>query len=142
MARRARAARRDDGFAGPGWVVVCMGLLVVLGMLVDGGGLVRASDRADEIAHEAARTGGQMIDPAQAITGQAVVVDPDAAIAAAQAYLDAADVTGTVTVSPDGTELSVSVITTYSTIMLSALGYGTLTATGEGTAYLVHHAGD
>lgn len=142
VVRERRAAAGDGGFAGPGWVVVCGGLLVLLGLLVDGGGLVRASDRADEIAHEAARAGGQMIDPGRAILGEAFIVDPEAATAAAEAYLADAGVQGEVTVSPDGTELTVTVTIDYQTVMLGPLGYETLTATGSGTAYLVHGDGD
>lgn len=142
LGRRLAAARRDDGFSGPGWIAVGFAILAAMGMLVDGGGLLRASDRADELAHEAARSGGQMIDPAQAITGEAVVVDPDAAIAEAQRYLDEAGVSGTVTVSPDGTQLEVVVDVTYDTLMLSAFGYSTLEARGYGSATLVHHVGE
>ncbi|MFJ2007882.1 hypothetical protein [Streptomyces chartreusis] len=48
---------------------------------------LRARERAAYIASEAARAGGQAIDPADAITGTAIPVDPKDAAAAAQSYL-------------------------------------------------------
>jgi Flp pilus assembly protein TadG len=118
--------------------IITVALLAVIGVLVDGGGKLRATERADAIAMEAARAGGQAIDPGQAIPGNAVVVDPAGARAAATAYLNKAGVTGSVTVSGDGKTLTVRVNTTYATRFLSIVGVGSMQVTGHGKATLIH----
>ena len=52
-----------------------------------------ATQRANAIADEAARAGGQALDVSAALAGQ-VRVDPTAAVAAAQDYLDRNGVQG------------------------------------------------
>ncbi|WP_346342020.1 pilus assembly protein TadG-related protein, partial [Streptomyces sp. SID2563] len=42
--------------------IITVALLAVIGITVDGGGKLRATERADAIAMEAARAGGQAID--------------------------------------------------------------------------------
>ncbi|MEU5108464.1 Tad domain-containing protein [Streptomyces sp. NPDC021354] len=121
-------------------VMALMGFLVI-GLVVDGGGAMNAQSRADYAAQEAARAGGQQIDPAQAIPGTAIAVDPDAARAAARAYLEDKGLDGTVTVSQDGQTLTVTVSDTYNTFFTSLIGYSTINVTGHGTAHLLHQAG-
>jgi hypothetical protein len=99
---------------------------------------MRATERADYIAGEAARAGGQVIDPAQAITGKAIVVDPQDAQAAAQAYLRSAGATGSVSVSGDGKTINVTVTDSYATKFLPVVGIGSLAVTGHGEATLLH----
>jgi len=121
------------------FVAVCViALIGVIGIAVDGGSKMRATEHADHIAGEAARAGGQAIDPAQAVTGKAIVVDPQAAQSAAQAYLRSADATGTVSASSDGKTLTVTVTGSYDTKFLSVVGIGSLTVTGHGKATLLH----
>jgi Flp pilus assembly protein TadG len=121
------------------FVAVCVVALIgIIGISVDGGSKMRATERADYIAGEAARAGGQAIDPAQAITGKAIVVDSQDAQAAAQAYLRSAGATGMVSVSGDGKTLSVTVTDTYATKFLPVVGIGSLAVTGHGEATLLH----
>ncbi|CAM5676078.1 hypothetical protein SANTM175S_09011 [Streptomyces antimycoticus] len=80
--RLARRARRDDGSVSLLLVGAALMGFLVIGLVVDGGGAMSAQSRADYAAQEAARAGGQQIDPAQAIPGQAIIVDPGAARAA------------------------------------------------------------
>lgn len=121
------------------FVAVCvLALIGIIGIAVDGGSTMRATERADYLAGEAARAGGQAIDPAEAISGKAIVVDPQAASAAAQSYLRSAGVTGTVSVSGDGKTLTVTVTSTYDTTFLSVAGIGSLSVTGHGKATLLH----
>ncbi|WP_371666390.1 Tad domain-containing protein [Streptomyces sp. NBC_00289] len=121
------------------FVAVCvMALIGIIGVAVDGGSTMRAIERADYVAGEAARAGGQAIDPAEAISGDAIVVDPQDAQAAAQAYLRSAGTTGTVSVSGDGKTLSVHVTGTYDTKFLSVVGIGSLSVSGQGRATLLH----
>ncbi len=121
------------------FVAVCViALIGIIGVAVDGGSKMRATERADYIAGEAARAGGQAIDPAQAISGNAIVVDPQDAAAAAQAYLRSVGATGTVSVLGGGKTLTVVVSGSYETKFLSAVGIGSLSVTGHGKATLLH----
>jgi Flp pilus assembly protein TadG len=137
--RGLRRARWDDRGGVTVFVAVCViALIGIIGVAVDGGGKMRATERADYIAGEAARAGGQAIDPAEAISGNAIVVNPQDAQAAAQAYLRSAGATGTVSVSGNGKTLTVTVTGSYDTTFLSAVGIGSLSVTGQGTATLLH----
>src|SRR5437764_8635842 len=104
-----RALRRDDeGRIALLVIVLTVAVLAMIGLSVDGGGRVRALERADNLASEAARAAGQAIYAPQAIEGGDKVVDPAAAVTAAQTYLTAAGVTGAVTVAPDRKHITVS----------------------------------
>ena len=132
-------ARLDDRGGVSVFVAVCvLALIGIIGTAVDGGGTMRATERADYLAGEAARAGGQAIDPAEAISGNAIVVDPQDAVAAAHAYLRSAGATGTVSVSGDAKTLSVTVNGSYDTKFLSVTGISSLPVTGHGTATLLH----
>ncbi|MFD5017141.1 TadE/TadG family type IV pilus assembly protein [Streptomyces chartreusis] len=131
--------RFDDRGGVSVFVAVCvLALIGIIGIAVDGGSKMRATERADYLAGEAARAGGQAIDPAEAITGTRIAVDPQDAAAAAQSYLRSAGATGTVSVSDDGKTLSVVVTDAYDTKFLAAVGIGSLSVTGHGTATLLH----
>ena len=134
--------RRPDGERGAISVflaVLVPGLLLIIGLAVDGGAKVAATQRANAIADEAARAGGQALDISAALTGQ-VQVNPAAAVAAAQDYLDRNDVQGAVTVV-DGDTLQVTTTITQPTTFLGLIGISTLTVEGSGTAYLITGTG-
>jgi Flp pilus assembly protein TadG len=136
---RVLQAHGDDRGGVTVFVAVCViALIGIIGVAVDGGGTMRATERADYIAGEAARAGGQAIDPGQAISGTAIVADPKGAAAAAQSYLRSAGATGTVSVSGDGKTLTVTVTGTYETTFLSVAGIDSLPVTGHGKATLLH----
>ncbi|MFI1458815.1 pilus assembly protein TadG-related protein [Streptomyces roseus] len=118
--------------------IVTVALLAIIGLAIDGGGKLRATERADATALEAARAAGQAIDPAAAITGTAVRVDPAAAQAAAQAYLARAGTQGSAALSADGTQLTVTVHDTYPTKFLAIAGIGSMDVTGHGSARLLY----
>jgi Flp pilus assembly protein TadG len=118
-------------------LVLAVAVLAMIGLSVDGGGKVRALERADNLAAEAARAAGQALQGSQAIQGGPKVIDPQTAVTAAYAYLAAAGVPGTVTVWPDRQHVTVTVTITYRTVFLSSVGIGTLTATRHATAVLV-----
>ncbi|MGI5255619.1 TadE/TadG family type IV pilus assembly protein [Actinacidiphila glaucinigra] len=140
MTRAApRSAGRGDRGGVAVFVAICtVVLLAIAGLVLDGGGKLRATERADALALEAARAGGQALDPADAVTGTAIRVDPAAAQAAAMDYLRQAGVHGTVTVSPDRIRLTVVIDTTYATRFLPVIGIGSMDVTGHGTATLLH----
>jgi len=129
--------RRDDGRVSV-WVAIAFtAIVVIIGLAVDGSGRIQAMQRADNIAAEAARAGGQAIDGPQAIPGGDKVVDPALAVAAAQAYLDAAGATGDVSVASDRRRITVIVTISYDTKMLNLIGIDRITVTGQSSATLV-----
>ena len=137
MSRACRSLRRDDGSISLLVVVLTIAVLAMIGLSVDGGGKIRALQRADHLASEAARAAGQAIEGPQAIQGGNKVVDPVAALAAAQNYLSAAGVTGTVTISADRRHITVTVTIVYTTVFLGLVGIDALTATRQATAVVV-----
>lgn len=142
LPRPARRLARDvDGERGSAslfLVITMLGLLVLAGLVVDGGAKLRATQRADHAAAEAARAAGQAINLPAAIDGAAPGVDARAAVAAATAHLTATGVTGTVTVTEGGTTLSVTTSETAPTVFLGLIGITTLPVTGHATVTLVH----
>ncbi|MET9412213.1 pilus assembly protein TadG-related protein [Streptomyces sp. NPDC002935] len=132
------SAREDRGGVTVFVAVCVLALIAIIGVAVDGGAKMAATERADYVAGEAARASGQAIDPAQAVTGKAIVADPQDAMAAAQAYLRSVGATGTVSVSGDGKSVTVTVNGSSDTAFLSAVGIGSLPVTGHATATLLH----
>jgi Flp pilus assembly protein TadG len=127
----------DRGAISPLIAVVALSLFLMVGLAVDGGGRMRAVERADDLAAEAARTGGQALNLPDAVRGRRDVIDPKAARAAALAYLDDAGVQGSATVSTDGTTITVTTTTKYRPVLLSLIGLGPWTETGTATATLI-----
>ncbi|MFE9968234.1 pilus assembly protein TadG-related protein (plasmid) [Streptomyces sp. NBC_01724] len=130
--------RRDDGGIAVFTAVCVIALLAIIGLVLDGGGKLRATERADSLALEAARAGGQALDPGAAVPGTAIRVDPQAATAAAHAYLHRAGVSGQVSMSDGGTTLTVTVADTYETKFLPVVGIGSMPVTGKASATLLH----
>ncbi|WP_327249896.1 pilus assembly protein TadG-related protein [Streptomyces sp. NBC_01320] len=118
-----------------------LAILMVMGLLVDGGGALNAGNRATSLAQEAARTAGQQLDPAQAIEGTAITIDPDAAVGAAQDYLAAVNVQGDVQITNGGQTLTVTVRDTYTTRFATFVGMSTINVTGTAQAHLQTQAG-
>jgi Flp pilus assembly protein TadG len=98
--------------------LAAVALLLVLGLVVDGSGRLRAASRADRVAAEAARAGVEAVDT----RGHTLVLDRPAAIAAATAYLHAAGASGTVTVTGPRT-VRVTVTITGHTLILGLTGH-------------------
>ena len=125
----------DDGSATVFLSITVLGLLVLIGLVVDGGAKIRGIQRADALAADAARVAGQRIDVPDAITGNDPTLDTRAAAAAARAYLTARGVTGTVTTT--GTTVTVTVTDSTPTVFLGLIGIHTLTVDGHASATLV-----
>jgi len=137
---RLRARLRTDPEKGSVTVffaISVLGLLLLIGLVADGGAKLRATQQAAATAAEAARAGGQALDTADAAAGTTGHVDRALAIQAAQNYLTAAGATGTVTVSDDRTRLTVTVTRTAPTAFLSLIGITELTVTAHAQAVLV-----
>ena len=133
--QRLRDQDAERGALGVFLAVLVPGLLLIIGLAVDGGAKVAATQRANAIADEAARAGGQALDVSAALAGQ-VRVDPAAAVAAAQNYLGRNGVQGAVTVV-DGDTLTVTTTITEPTAFLGLIGIQTMTVEGSGTADLI-----
>ena len=119
------------------FAISVLGLLLLLGLVADGGAKLRATQQAAATAAEAARAGGQALDTAQAAGGDTGHVDRALAVQAAQHYLTAAGATGTVAVSDDRTRLTVTVTRTAPTAFLSLVGITQLSVTAHAQAVLV-----
>ncbi|WP_328384192.1 pilus assembly protein (plasmid) [Micromonospora zamorensis] len=138
--RLVRRFGRDDGRVSVFFAILTPAFLAMIGLVVDGGAQVRALQRADNIAAEAARSAGQAIQAGPAIDGGEKRIDHAAAETAVQAYLGALDgVTGQLTVDDDQ-QLTVTVTVTYDPILLDLLGGGG-SSTVRGTAHATLVAG-
>ena len=136
--RSAVGTDREAGSVTVFLAITVTGLLVLIGLVADGGAKLNATQRADAVAAEAARAGGQALDLPSAVRGTDLRVDRQGAVNAANAYLAATGESGTVTVGVDGTTLDVTVSSTSPTVFLGLIGVNTLTVTGHGQARLVH----
>jgi Flp pilus assembly protein TadG len=126
----------EDGSITLWMVTASFAMMMLVGLAVDLGGQVHAQQRAQNVAGQAARAGGQEVQAAPALQGRYVAIDAAAARNAAQDYLSTAGANGTVSVT-DGTTITVSVTDTYRPKFLSIIGLGGLPVTGEASARLI-----
>ncbi|MGC5017315.1 hypothetical protein [Micromonospora sp. DT47] len=130
---------RDEGRISLFLAVAMLGVLAIIGVAYDGAGQLRTLQRADDLAAEAARGGGQMIDRARAIEGRPKVIDERAARTAVAHYLHHnPDVTGyrvTFPVVAGEKQIQVRLTVVYRRHMLGLIGMDrTVTVSGEATA--------
>jgi Flp pilus assembly protein TadG len=114
-------------------------MVILVGMVVDLGGKVHTQQRTRSAAAQAARTGAQEVQ-GSAVRGGDLRVDITAAKSAAQDYLRAAGVNGTVTVI-GGDTLVVRTTDTYNSKFLGIIGLDAMQVTGEGSARLIRAEG-
>jgi Flp pilus assembly protein TadG len=88
----------EEGMVAAFAAVVAVSLVMVAGMVLDGGRVVAAQATARDLASAAARAGAQELDLELVRGDGAPVLDPGRAEAAALAFLDASGVAGTVAV--------------------------------------------
>ena len=117
--RRFGARPADRGSATVFAALAAIGLLLMVGLVIDGAGRLRAAGRADRIAAEAARAATEAANT----RGATITLDPDAAVAAAQAYLSGEGVTGTVALVGART-VQVTATVTGHDLLLSLAGGG------------------
>jgi Flp pilus assembly protein TadG len=127
----------DRGSATVFLAVAATALLLMAGLVVDGGGKVRAAQRADRIAAEAGRAAGQQLDLTAAISGDRPRVEVGRALQAARRFLARAGVGGDAWVSADRRTIEVQAVTTTSTVFLGLVGVDRLAAHGRATVELV-----
>ena len=116
-------------------------MIVVVGLAVDLTGQVHAQQRARDLAAQAARVGGQQINTPRAIRGLGLETNAGAAVAAANAYLAGAGVTGSVSIQNGGTTLIVRTHDTYHTKFLGIIGLGSMAVSGEAEARVARAVG-
>jgi Flp pilus assembly protein TadG len=106
----------------------------VVALVVDGSGLIQATQQADDIARSAARSAGQEIDRAS-LSGP-LVVSHGAAIEAGQDFMSAAGClsTSTVTISDDMVEATCDL--DYRPVFTGLLA--STTVRGQGRSQAVH----
>ncbi|NUO55490.1 MAG: hypothetical protein HOV71_20050 [Hamadaea sp.] len=130
--------RRSRGSVSVFFSIVATGWVSILVLIIVGGGRVRAYQRADNIAAEAARVAGQAIELPPAVEGGEKRIDPARARLVAQAYLRDAGATGTVNVADDGQTVEVTATVGYDNPSgFPLLGGRTWYATGAATAVLL-----
>lgn len=132
-----RVGAGDGGSVSLFVAVLAFGLLVLTGLVVDGSGKIRALQRADATAEEAARAGGQVLALPAAVRGERSRVEAAAAAGVARSYLRDAGVDGQVVVVDGGQGLRVTTSLTYQPTFLSLIGVGALGVTGEADTRLV-----
>lgn len=128
--------RDDRGSTSLFVITSALALFLMVGLVVDGGGKVRSLQRANAVADQAARAGGQAIVGPQAIKGDGATLDTGAAKGAAQSYLGHAGVSGSVSIV-NGTRLRVTATSTYNPVFLSLIGIGAMTSSGSAEVRLV-----
>lgn len=116
-------------------VVLTVALLMVGGLVIDGGYTLAANRRAFNEAEAAARAGAQAVDMDVLRSTGAVQLDADAARRRADAYLASLGRDGTVEV--EGDSVQVRVRFSQPMLILSIVGVGPLQIEGQGTARAV-----
>lgn len=146
MITRWRHPRGEDGAVAIFAVVVVMALFLAIGLVVDGGSRIRAMQRADALAAEAARTGAQSVifdggsDGSGGPGGPSIDFGP--ACRAAATYLVQAGAEPGDCGRVDDTTLRVGATISYDHIFLSLIGPATSQVTGSAQARLARGVGD
>lgn len=138
MTRSSRAFLRwtgDDRGSATVWMIgVTVASFLMVGLVLDGGVMLRSRSSAFAVAASAARVGAQQLDPDAAVEG-ITVLDPIAADNAVQDYLAAQEVTGTTAV--DGNKVTVTVAASARLQMLQVVGGNTVSFDATATAEAV-----
>src|SRR6478609_1098830 len=126
---RVGLGRRDRGSVSIWLAASGLVMIILVGLAVDLAGKVGAQQRAQDVARQAARAGGQQLQAAGAVRGDGVTVDPYAARQAAQTYLAGSGMTGTASVV-DGQTVHVTTTATYECTFLGIIGLSSFTVHG------------
>ena len=110
-------------------------LLLVAGLVFDGGRIIAARREADAVAGAAARAGVQGLDEAGLRQTDTALILPSEAFPRVQRYLSTTGFSGTATVSGD--TVSVTVHRTQNLAILSLAGLHSTSITGTGSARAV-----
>lgn len=132
MLPRSRTHGRDEKGSISVWMITtALTMTLLVGLAVDLGGQVYAKQRAQDLAAQAARSGGQQLVASSSVRGVSARVAPAAAVAAARTYIAGAPgYSGSARVT-GGTTVVADTHTTYTTKFLSIIGIRTLRVTGH-----------
>ncbi len=134
--RRPRSRWRrlaGDGGQITAFVVVMMAALILLaGLVLDGGLTLAARERALGEAQEAARAGAQAINLAVYRQDGTLVLIPGQAVAGARAYLASIGASGTATVAGNAVTVTVTIVQPMQ--ILDAAGLRAITVYATATA--------
>jgi len=120
-------------------VVIFAALVLLAGLVLDGGLTLAARERALGEAEQAARAGAQAINLAVYRRNGTVVLDPAQAVADAQSYLSAIGGQGTAQVT--GNVVTVTVTIVQRTQILDAVGLSAITVHATASAVPVRGVG-
>ena len=100
-------AARDRGYVTLFTAGVALGVISVVGLVLDGGRALRAQSDAFGVAAAASRAGAQELDASASVNGE-VRLDPAGASSAAEDFLTARGLKGTVRVTDTRVTVTVS----------------------------------
>lgn len=136
--RPGGGAECDRGAVAMVMPILAVAMLSMAGLVVDGGAALAARGQAADVAQQAARAGADALAPDSLRRSgpQGLVVDPAAAVAAADRVLAAGQVVGQVRVAGD--TVTVTAQLSRPTAMLSAVGVDSVTGRGSATATVLY----
>ena len=114
------------------WAILALALLVLGGLVYDGGQILTARRDANNLARQAARAGAQQLDE-DSVRAGTPTLDAAAAEAAAREFLARRDVTP-IAVTVVDTTVTVTVELTQPTPLLALVGIGDRTVTSTASA--------
>lgn len=123
---------RDSGQITAFVVVIASALVLLIGLVLDGGLTLSARERAIDQAQEAARAGAQGINLADYRANGTLELNPALATADAETYLARIGAVGAVTVTGELVTVRVTVVQPMQ--ILSAAGIRSITVHGTATA--------
>lgn len=134
---RRRSLTDDSGQVAPMALVFMLGILAVAGLVIDGGVLFSSRRSLQSLADGAARAGAMSIDEQvlRESGGKKVLLDPDAARAAVDDYLELSGFVGELEATSDSDIVRVRIRREMKTLLLSVAGVRQVTAEAEATAY-------
>jgi len=134
LIRRRRTTADDAGAATVFIVTFGVVLLVMAGLVVDGGLAINARQRVADDVEQAARAGSQHIDEASLRGAGVVRISPDEATEAANAFMAARGYAGGVQVAATAQQVSVSATVEQPTALLSLIFIDHFTIRAQGQA--------
>lgn len=132
--RRRMREHPEEGSLSAYFVLLAVILMAVVGLAVDSSGKYREVEHAQLVASGAARSAVNAVTGTAQDTGS-VAINSATAQTAAENYITAAGMTGTVTVSGD--VVTVTVESSYDTRFISLLGVNQLPAQATSSAQLI-----
>ena len=112
-------------------VGLTLALMMVAGLVYDGGRILAARRQAHGLADNAARAAAQAVDIDALRSGATVELDPLDAQVAAENYLALTGHTGEVRVTADTVEVTVTIATPMVLLQLAGISERTVTASGQ-----------